>query len=171
MDIANQDIRTKVAESGVRLYQVAHAIGYSEANFSKMLRFELPEDRKALIFEAISAIAEGKPFDKKMRKLPHGKAPAAVVSRLGDPSGVKALLDTYKMLVNDFVCDDGAIGRWVSEKFLAKYIYPEIEMLRLTILNLCGFKCSNDHEIPDALYDMCQFDSREDILKAIKEVV
>lgn len=89
--------------------------------------------------------------------------------RIGGPPEVETLLDAYKMLEKDFGCD-GTIGKWVSEEFRGEYIYPKLDMLRRAILNLCGFECNSDHEIPDALYDLSQFDSREGILKAIEEV-
>ena len=52
----NTDIRTYIKESGLHLYEVAHELGISDAWFSKMLRYELPAEKKALIMQAIDRL-------------------------------------------------------------------------------------------------------------------
>ena len=54
----NVDIRDAIAESGLKKYEIAHAIGVTDAWFSKMLRFELPAERKTQIFNAIEQLKE-----------------------------------------------------------------------------------------------------------------
>ena len=54
----NSDIRKAIAESGLMKYEIAHAIGVSDAWFSKMLRFELPEEKKKQIISAIQQLKE-----------------------------------------------------------------------------------------------------------------
>lgn len=50
----NLDIRSKAKEEGVKLYEVAKALGIHPATLSVELRYELPEARKAELFYAIS---------------------------------------------------------------------------------------------------------------------
>ncbi|WP_457789707.1 hypothetical protein [Anaeromassilibacillus sp. SJQ-5] len=51
----NQTIRRTAAAAGVRLWQIADRMGYSECYFSRLLRKELPADKQA---EALRIIAE-----------------------------------------------------------------------------------------------------------------
>ena len=51
----NQTIRRTAAAAGVRLWQIADRMGYSECYFSRLLRKELPADNQA---EALRIIAE-----------------------------------------------------------------------------------------------------------------
>ena len=46
MKIANKDIRLEANEAGVRLWWIADQIGLSDANFSRKLRYELPNEEK-----------------------------------------------------------------------------------------------------------------------------
>ncbi len=54
----NVDIRNAIIESGLKKYQIAHAIGVTDAWFSKMLRFELPAEKKNQIINAIQQLKE-----------------------------------------------------------------------------------------------------------------
>jgi len=60
MEKANADIRTKAADTSVYLWQIANALGIRDNEFSRRLRFELPEHEKARIFEVIDGIATGR---------------------------------------------------------------------------------------------------------------
>ena len=51
----NQTIRRTAAAAGVRLWQIADRMGYSECYFSRLLRKELPAAKQA---EALRIIAE-----------------------------------------------------------------------------------------------------------------
>ena len=51
----NQTIRRTAAAAGVRLWQIADRMGYSECYFSRLLRKELPADKQA---EALRIIAD-----------------------------------------------------------------------------------------------------------------
>lgn len=55
----NQDIREAAKARGVRLWQVAEALGMTDGNFSRKLRHELPEADKAHILRIIEDIVEG----------------------------------------------------------------------------------------------------------------
>lgn len=57
--MANNDIRTLAKESGVRMWQIADHLGVSEATVTRMLRKELPEAQKTLIFQTIEQIKKG----------------------------------------------------------------------------------------------------------------
>lgn len=56
---ANQDIRQEAANNGVRLWQIADMLGYTDANFSRKLRKELPEEDKRKIISIIDSLKEG----------------------------------------------------------------------------------------------------------------
>ena len=51
----NQTIRRTAAAAGVRLWQIADRMGYTDSYFSRLLRKELPEEKQA---EALRIIAE-----------------------------------------------------------------------------------------------------------------
>lgn len=52
----NSDVRTAAKNAGVFLYQIAAAMGISEPTMTRKLRFELSEQEKKPIFEAIERI-------------------------------------------------------------------------------------------------------------------
>ena len=56
---ANQDIRAAVKQSGRNLWEVADFLGLQDTNFSKILRKELPEERKQQILMAIQELSRG----------------------------------------------------------------------------------------------------------------
>jgi hypothetical protein len=56
---ANMKIREKARNSGVRLWQIADALGMQESLFSKKLRKELPEDEQERILNIIDDLAKG----------------------------------------------------------------------------------------------------------------
>lgn len=55
--MCNVDIRTEAKRAGVFLYAIADKLGISEPTMTRLLRRELPEDRKAQIKDIISEIA------------------------------------------------------------------------------------------------------------------
>lgn len=57
--MCNVDIRNTAAGNGVRLWQIAEALGIADCNFSRKLRKELPEDEKQKIFGIIAELAKG----------------------------------------------------------------------------------------------------------------
>ena len=56
--MCNMDIRQAAAGAGVRLWQIADAIGLNDGYFSRKLRKELPEDEKQKIFGIIEDLAK-----------------------------------------------------------------------------------------------------------------
>lgn len=56
--MSNQDIRNAATESGVRLWQVADALGIADCNFSRKLRKELPPEEKEKIFSIIKELSQ-----------------------------------------------------------------------------------------------------------------
>lgn len=56
---ANMKIREKARNSGVRLWQIADALGMQESLFSKKLRKELTEDEREKILSIIDDLAKG----------------------------------------------------------------------------------------------------------------
>lgn len=54
----NQDIRETAEKSGVRLWQIAEALGVADCNFSRKLRRELPQEEKEKIFSIIEKLAQ-----------------------------------------------------------------------------------------------------------------
>ena len=55
--MANQDVRLKAAGSGVKLWQIAGALGVNDGNFSRKLRKELPPEEKERILEIIAELS------------------------------------------------------------------------------------------------------------------
>lgn len=55
----NQRIREAAKNAGVKLWQIADAVGINDGNFSRKLRHELPEDEQRRILEIIKQISEG----------------------------------------------------------------------------------------------------------------
>lgn len=55
--MCNIDVRRAAAGSGVRLWQVADALGIADAQLSRKLRKELPDEEKQKIFEIIRNIS------------------------------------------------------------------------------------------------------------------
>lgn len=54
----NTDIRQAAKEAGVRLYEIAHEYGVNDGNFSRKLRWELPETEKAKIMQIIRTLSK-----------------------------------------------------------------------------------------------------------------
>lgn len=52
----NSDVRTAAKSAGVFLYEVAAAMGISEPTMTRKLRFELSDNEKKPIYEAIERI-------------------------------------------------------------------------------------------------------------------
>lgn len=50
----NQDIRTEITKSGLKYWQVADGLGITDGNFSRLLRRELPEEKKQQIRAVIT---------------------------------------------------------------------------------------------------------------------
>lgn len=55
--MANAIIREEAKASGVKLWQIADAIGLTDATFSRKLRKELPDNEQEKILEVIEKIA------------------------------------------------------------------------------------------------------------------
>ncbi len=56
----NADLRARAKKKSVLLWQVAERLNISDTQFSKMLRHELPKEKKKEALEAIEAIAAEK---------------------------------------------------------------------------------------------------------------
>ncbi|MBQ0037296.1 MAG: hypothetical protein KBS74_01340 [Clostridiales bacterium] len=56
--MANQDIRFMAADSGVKLWQVADALGIADCSLSRKLRHELGAEEKRKIKEIIQKLAK-----------------------------------------------------------------------------------------------------------------
>ena len=54
---ANTSIREKAKNNGVRLWQIADALGIQESLFSKKLRHDRPQDETDKIFSIIEKIS------------------------------------------------------------------------------------------------------------------
>ena len=54
----NSAIRTAAAQRGVKLWQIADALGMNDGNFSRKLRHELPQEEKQQILALIDKIAK-----------------------------------------------------------------------------------------------------------------
>ena len=56
----NADLRARAKKKGVLLWQVAERLNISDTQFSKMLRHELPKEKKKEALEAVEAVAAEK---------------------------------------------------------------------------------------------------------------
>lgn len=56
--MCNVDIRNTAAGNGVRLWQIAEALGIADCSLSRKLRKELPEGEKQKIFGIIKALSK-----------------------------------------------------------------------------------------------------------------
>lgn len=56
--MTNQDIRRTAAGSGVKLWQIADALGIADCSLSRKLRKELPAAEKEQIFAIIEELAK-----------------------------------------------------------------------------------------------------------------
>lgn len=55
---ANEDVRKAIEESGLKYYLVAKHYGLSDGNFTKLLRFELTQEKKNKIFKIIEDLKQ-----------------------------------------------------------------------------------------------------------------
>lgn len=55
----NLDVRRAAAGNGVRLWQIADALGIADCNLSRKLRKELPDEEKKAIFAIIQDLSQG----------------------------------------------------------------------------------------------------------------
>lgn len=56
--MSNQDIRRTAAGTGVKLWQIAEALGIADCSLSRKLRRELPAEEKERIFAIIDRLAK-----------------------------------------------------------------------------------------------------------------
>ena len=56
--MSNQDIRRTAAGAGVKLWQIAEALGIADCSLSRKLRRELPAEEKRRIFAIIDRLAK-----------------------------------------------------------------------------------------------------------------
>lgn len=54
MTKANQEIRAAIAKAGIMYWQVADRYGITDGNFTRLLRKELPPEKKERIFAIIA---------------------------------------------------------------------------------------------------------------------
>lgn len=56
--VSNQDIRRTAAGAGVKLWQIAEALGIADCSLSRKLRRELPAEEKEKILSVIRELAQ-----------------------------------------------------------------------------------------------------------------
>ena len=56
----NVDIREAAAEAGIWLWQIADALGITDATFSRKLRHEFSDQEKQRVLRVIKELSEGK---------------------------------------------------------------------------------------------------------------
>lgn len=59
------DIRALAMENGVKLWEIAEALGVTDGNFSRKLRRELDADEKKRIVEIVNRISSAKNGGKR----------------------------------------------------------------------------------------------------------
>ena len=60
MNYSNLDIRQHALANGIPMYKIAEALGMSETGFSRKMRYELSEDEKKRVFDAIDRVIIGR---------------------------------------------------------------------------------------------------------------
>lgn len=58
MSQTNEEVRKKATEANVKLWQIADKLGINDGNFSRLLRKELPSDKKQKIMHIIDELAK-----------------------------------------------------------------------------------------------------------------
>ena len=58
MNKNNLEIREAIAKNKLRYWQVAYRLGLNDGNFSRLLRKELTNDKKEIIFQIIAKLKE-----------------------------------------------------------------------------------------------------------------
>lgn len=54
----NEDVREYARKKGVKLWTIAERLGIADSSFSRMLRYEITEDKKEEIKAIIDELAE-----------------------------------------------------------------------------------------------------------------
>lgn len=54
----NKDVKNAAGACGIRLWQIADALGISDSAFSRKMRKELPQEEKDIIFAIIERLAK-----------------------------------------------------------------------------------------------------------------
>lgn len=54
----NKDVRSAIADAGLRMWQVAEALNIADTTFCRKLRRELSDDDKARVYAAIAELAK-----------------------------------------------------------------------------------------------------------------
>lgn len=56
--MCNKDIRDYAEKHNVKLWQIANKLGINDGNFSRKLRLELTEEKKAEIYKIIDELSK-----------------------------------------------------------------------------------------------------------------
>jgi len=64
VNVKNLDIRTEIKEAGLRLWQIADALGIDDSRLSKMLRYELNDQEKTKIRSIVKTLLHSQHRDK-----------------------------------------------------------------------------------------------------------
>lgn len=57
--MCNLDLRRAASDAGVKLWQIAAALGINDGNFSRKLRKELPREEKDRILGIVADLSRG----------------------------------------------------------------------------------------------------------------
>jgi len=68
--MANEDIRKEIESAGISYWQVADALGISDATLAKWLRMEKHDDKKAAVLSAIRKISVQSTVEPKRQVIP-----------------------------------------------------------------------------------------------------
>ena len=68
---ANMEIRYNAKRAGVKLWEIAEAIGISDGMFSRKLRRELPEAERRKILDIVADIARRKEAEENEQNAEH----------------------------------------------------------------------------------------------------
>lgn len=54
----NQTLKDRIKGNGLKLWEVAYALGMTDGNFSRLLRVELSDEKRQQIEKAVSKLIE-----------------------------------------------------------------------------------------------------------------
>ena len=127
---ANLDIRSAIVASGIKQWEVAEALRISEEKLSRILRKELPDDRKQVILQAISDVSAG------MRVSVPENLDEYEIDKSADKDNIVRTQLIYLVKQNDITYAKVASSIGITNQHMSKIIHGRCEP-NLTLL--CKF--------------------------------
>ena len=173
MNKANTDIRISAATKGIKMWQIAEAIGVSEGKFCRMMRTEMPQKTKTDILSVIEKISNGEPIptaqsfkDAKPNQEPEEEY-KVIASR------IKSLLDQTGMTQTELGKQTGILPNTISCFISGSRIPNAIHIIKIAD----AFNVSADYVLGRSGISQNDIDSKkiqsklDKIVRCINEVL